>query len=235
MSFSVGGFSHWVVMVLTLTGALLMIRHRRAWPEGRTLDRWFALFLSLAWPGSVWQYWHFGTLTLNNVLPLHLCDIALFTSIYALLTRNQMAVELTWYFGLAGTSHGLLTPALHEEWPHPRFVTFFAQHAGVVVAALYLVLGHQQWPRPGSVRKAWLVAVGYCFVVGGVNVLLRTNYGFLCAKPPTASLMDHFGPWPWYNGVVLLLAGILFILLYQPVRWLRPAKKEDASMAGSAS
>lgn len=235
MSFSVGGFSHGVVMLLTVVVATVMIWWRRSRPEGRTLDLWFAVFLSLAWPGSILQYWHFGTLTLHNGLPLHLCDIALFTSIYALLTGSRTAVELTWYFGLAGTSHGLLTPALTQEWPHPRFITFFAQHAGVVVAALYLVVGRKQWPRPGSVCRAWLVAVGYCFVVGGINVLLRTNYGFLCAKPPTASLMDHFGPWPWYNGVVLLLAGVLFILLYQPVRWMQYGKKADASVAGTDS
>lgn len=43
------------------------------------------------------------------------------------------------------------------------------------------------------------------------------NYGFLCAKPGAASLMDALGPWPCCIGGVLV-AGVSFFLLKLPFR-----------------
>jgi hypothetical integral membrane protein (TIGR02206 family) len=223
MTFITGGVSHLVVLVLFLATAVVLIRWRRSVNPltGQRADWIFAALLAAVWPASLFQYWVNGNLTVQNALPLHLCDLALVTGLVALLTRHAITVELTYYFALAGTSHGLLTPALDMDWPHPRFITFFAHHAGVVLAALYLVLGMRLLPRPHSVRVALLGIISYALIVGGINAVLGTNYGFLCAKPPTASILDHLGPWPWYVLVLLGIAVSIFILLYQPVRWLR--------------
>ena len=35
-------------------------------------------------------------------------------------------------------------------------------------------------------------------VAAAANGLLDANYMFLCAPPPTGSVLDYLGPWPWY-------------------------------------
>ncbi len=223
MNFHAGGTSHWVVLFTCVVTGMLLIRWRRGAGErsGRRADLMFAVLLAGVWPVSLLQQVAHGTLNLHNALPLHLCDVALLTSLVALTTQRMRAVELSYYFALAGTSHGLLTPALDVDWPHPRFVTFFVHHGGVVLAALYLVLGVRLVPVRGSVLRALKGLALYAVVVGGLNWLLGTNYGFLCAKPPSASLLDHLGPWPWYLVVLLGVAGSVFVLLSLPLRWLR--------------
>lgn len=223
MNFSTGGTSHWIVLALLAVGGFALVRWRMATSHaaGRKADVSFAVLLALVWPASLAQYVAHGTLNLQNALPLHLCDLALVTGVLALLSQRMWAVEVTYYFALAGTSHGLLTPALDVDWPHPRFVTFFLHHGGVVLAAIYLVAGMKLLPRRNSVTTALVGILLYALVVGGLNWLLGTNYGFLCAKPPTASLLDHLGPWPWYNVILSGIAAFIFILLYQPVRWMR--------------
>jgi len=49
-----------------------------------------------------------------------------------------------------------------------------------------------------------------------VNYLLKANYNYLVARPDTASLLDHFGPWPWYIVVAYLLMFLLFFVALIP-------------------
>ncbi len=42
------------------------------------------------------------------------------------------------------------------------------------------------------------------------------RYFFICHKPPTASLLDLMGPWPWYLIPLSLVAVLMFLLFYSP-------------------
>jgi hypothetical integral membrane protein (TIGR02206 family) len=77
-------------------------------------------------------------LPLDNILPLHLCDIAAMTAGFALLTRHPALCALTYFWGLAATLQALLTPAIGLGFPSWPFITFFIQHFAIVAAALYL-------------------------------------------------------------------------------------------------
>jgi uncharacterized membrane protein YwaF len=41
---------------------------------------------------------------------------------------------------------------------------------------------------------------------------------YLRAKPPTASLFDLMGPWPWYLAVATAVGVVLFLVLDAPFR-----------------
>ena len=175
-----------------------------------------AALLVAQWPVSFWVNHQSGTLTPDNSFPCHFCDIAAMCGVVALLTHRQFFVELVYFWGLAGTFQGLITPALTINWPHPRFLLFFISHSGVVIAALYCVFGLRRTPRPSGKWMAWLMLLPYAAVVGTFDWLMNVNYGFLCRKPATASLYDLLGPWPWYLGGASLVGLVFFILLDIP-------------------
>lgn len=157
-----------------------------------------------------------GTFDRQSALPFHYCDVAAICGAVALLTRWPPVCEITYFFGMAGTLQALITPALETDFPHARYWLFFGEHGAVVIAALHVVLGLRQPPQPGGVRRAMLATLVYAAAAGSLDLLLAANYGFLCAKPPTASLLDSLGPWPWYLGALLFVALAFYLVLDLP-------------------
>lgn len=214
--------------------AILVWLTRHGWERSaRALEIALAVALLLCWPVNVLVAWQMGTLNATNSLPLQLCDLAAIIGGIALLKRGQEMCELLYFWGLAGTLQGLITPALGVSWPHPRFIMFFILHGTVVAAALQTVIGRGIIPKRGAVRRAMGWIVVYALVAGAVDFVLvhifhdNINYGFLCAKPPTASLLDALGDWPWYLLWLVGVAAVFFSLLNLPfvIRQRREGKK----------
>ena len=157
--------------------------------------------------------------SLENFLPLQLCDVATLTAGFALLTKRPLLCALTYFWGLAATMQALITPAITVGFPHMAFVMFFVQHFAIVAAAFYLPLVEGWRPRQ-PLWKAPLEIYGwsvlYLAFAMTVNKLLGTNFGFASRPPDNPSLIDHLGPWPWYLGWMLGIALVLYYLLALP-------------------
>jgi hypothetical integral membrane protein (TIGR02206 family) len=130
-------------------------------------------------------------------LPLHLCDLAWIAATWALWTHRQFPVALTFFWGLTLTIQGIITPALNEDLPHPRYFAFWALHLLIVWAAVYLVIGLGLVPRWRDYATAVATTLGWAVATYAFNVVVDTNYGYLLRKPGS-SILDFFGPWPWY-------------------------------------
>lgn len=155
-------------------------------------------------------------------LPLQLCDAAIFVAAAALWTRHPLLAEVTYFWGLAGTIQALLTPDLPQPFPSYPYFQYYLAHGGVVAAALVLVVGLRIRPRPWSVVKVAAITLGYVAFVGLVDAATGADYMYLRAKPPSPTLLDVLGPWPWYIGSAALIAVALFAVLDAPFRRLGP-------------
>jgi hypothetical integral membrane protein (TIGR02206 family) len=154
-------------------------------------------------------------------LPLHLCDAAIFLGVFALVTRHPGASELLYFWAFAGGTLALLTPEVWYAFPDWRFLIFFSMHGLTIVAAAVLTFGFGCRPRPGAAWRAFGWTAAYAALVAVLNLVLGANFLYLRAKPATATLLDHFGPWPWYIAVSAAIGLALFHLLARPFE--RPA------------
>ena len=202
---------------IAVTAAALVVAARRA--PGRWLKllaivlvidevSWWAYLLGGGVPGS----------RLAQSLPLQLCDVAIFIAAAALWTRNQLLVEVTYFWGLAGTLQALLTPDLPQHFPSYPYWQYYIAHGGVVAAALVLVVGMRLHPRRWAVARVAALTVAYAAFVFGVDEITLSDYMYLRAKPPAATLLDVLGPWPVYILFAALIALALFALLDAPFR-----------------
>ena len=150
-----------------------------------------------------------------------MCDAAIFVSAFALWTRQQLLVEVTYFWGLAGTIQAVITPDLPHHFPSFPFIQYYVAHGGVVTAALFLVVGLGQWPRARAV--IWVIGLTFAYAafVGFLDAVTGADYLYLRAKPASATLLDVMGPWPWYIGSAGLVGIALFLILDAPFRFLR--------------
>jgi len=151
-----------------------------------------------------------------QLLPLHLCSLAVFVTAWMLVSRNPRVFEIAYFWALAGTTQALATPDLRMGFPNPAYVLFFTGHGLVIVGVLYGILALGLRPTGLSVLRVALITLALAVAVFGVNLALGTNFMFLMAKPAGASLLDWFGPWPWYWLGLVGVAIVSFALLYAP-------------------
>ncbi len=218
-TFVLFGPAHVTVLILTVAIPVVLT----AWVKysrSATLDSRIALTLGtillLNEGFSFFWKWHLGIIGWHNGLPMHLCDWATFTTAITCLWRQRWSYELSYFWGLAGTLQAVITPDLRYGFPEPSFFIFFLSHSGLVATILYLTFAFPLRPTWASIPRAygWLLVYAAC--AGMVDWLLSVNYGYLRAKPAGASLLDYFGPWPWYIPVTTLLALAFFVIYYLP-------------------
>ena len=151
-----------------------------------------------------------GTWSPKSDLPFALCDAAVLVAAAACWWRKPRLVELTYFWGLAGTLQAVITPDLNAGFPRLVFFQYLGGHLGIVLAALYLVIGLRIAPRPGSVVTTFAITLAYTAFVGLVDALSGANYMFLRRPPGNWTLLKLLGPWPWY---IVSAAGVALVLL----------------------
>jgi hypothetical integral membrane protein (TIGR02206 family) len=159
-----------------------------------------------------------GGLRFPHGLPLDLCDVVLWVTVYALARPSAPARDVAWFLGIAGSGMAVLTPDLEGPLPSYPAVKFFVSHGGIVAAALFLAWSRAHRPGPRSWWRVFLWTNAYAALVGAFNAAFGTNYMYLCEKPASATLLDWLGPWPWYVLAAEPVALALLALLYLPFR-----------------
>lgn len=199
---------------------ILILFARRSEKSQRVTTAFLAFCNLISYPFALYA-WRDHPHSLDNDLPLHLCDFAAIVAGFALFTRKPILLTLTYFWGLAATTQALITPALEIGPPELPFIHFFFQHFVIVAAALYIPIvlkwrPEQPWWKTPLV--VLVISIGYQGFALLVNSILGTNFAFASRVPDNPSLIDHLGPWPIYLFSMQGLALIFFLILALPWR-----------------
>jgi hypothetical integral membrane protein (TIGR02206 family) len=114
-----------------------------------------------------------------EILPLHLCDLAVLLAVVALLTRNRTATEILYFWGLTGTLIATITPDVDRGFPDTRCLSFFALHGAVAIAAVVMVFGAGVRPGRNAVWRVFGITNGYAALVAVVDFAADKNFLYL--------------------------------------------------------
>lgn len=156
-----------------------------------------------------------GDFRLGTSLPLQICDLAWMLAAWALWTGRCRPAQVLLLWGVTLVPQAVLTPALVETFPDPRYLMFWSMHLLTIWSAVYLGATGQGRPTWAGLRTAVAATLLWVGVLMTFNALSGTNYGYLNGKPSGGSLLDLLGPWPTYVvaeiGVVLAVWGVITV------------------------
>jgi|TARA_B100001996_G_scaffold64076_2_gene46157 hypothetical integral membrane protein (TIGR02206 family) len=216
----IGTFAIWLI-VLFVGKTILNIKQQRA----------LVLFLIIV---SISQellddffQWNAGIWIIAEDLPLHMCGISLFTSIFALYKKNQTAFELSYFWGLSGAFQAIITPDPSRFVLDVSAFWNFLSHGIIILNVLWLIIIDNMRCRSGSYINTIIITNSCLFIISIVNTILGGNYWFICEKPGGESPFI-IGDWPLYL-IGFEISGILLLgLFYIPMIILR---NRDADFA----
>jgi len=224
------GYPVTVVLCLLLIAALVGLgralrrrgaeRRLRVGVCGATIAAWVVMNAWYLWPT------HYQPAV---SWPLHICDLAAIIGPVAVLTRQRLLRSILYFWGLALTTQGFITPILDAGPDEMVYWLFWANHTIVVGLAVYdIVVGGY---RPAlrdlanvvGVTAVWLVAVFW------INYFTGWNYGYVGRVDPDAqTIVQQLGDWPLRVLWMAMLALAAFLLVWLPWplarRWARRSR-----------
>lgn len=157
-----------------------------------------------------------GTYDYKKDLPIHLCRLLAMVSPLIYYKENRFWTGVFYYWIVVGTLNAILTPEVHFGFPHWGYFAYFIMHCFLVILAIYYVVVFKQRITIKDMWNAFWMSNLLLIISLPINWLLGSNYLYSTGKPEAASLLDYFGPWPWYLVTVQFIGLAFFFLAYLP-------------------
>ena len=193
-------------------------RATQADPDGdRTIRLW------LGWGALAWQlviniWWACCSgQSIEQGLPLHVCDVAAMAVGPALIWRPRILITLVYFWGLGLSTQGFLTPVLEQGIAHPAFWSFWVGHTLIVGGAIYFVVAQRYAPTLPDLARIIALGFPYLLAIAVFNHLVGTNYAYIGDTTPDApTILDRLGPYPQRAFLVTAMAHLILVAVYLP-------------------
>ena len=155
-----------------------------------------------------------GDWTVQDFLPLHLCNISYFICILVLLNKKKWMYEWTLLLALPSALNAIITPELiwgSSKW---HIFEYYFMHGSLILVPLYLMFVMNYKLRILSWWKTFLRAQIVVVIVFSLNLILGTNYMFLLSKPLVNNPLI-VGDWPFYILFVQLIGLLHIVVIYK--------------------
>lgn len=158
---------------------------------------------------------------ISTSLPLQLCSLSVFLSIYLMFSKSQWVYEILLCWS-AGAIHSFITPELTTGRSVFKLIDYTISHGGILVAGIYATTRLSYSPRAWSWLKILAITQLTLPTVGVLNFLIDSNYMYLRHRP-LANNPFLIGEWPYYLIGLQAAALLHFFLIIKLHQWL--AKK----------
>ena len=181
------------------------------------LARVIAIFLSVTVLGFSWIHSLNGLFNYRVDLPLSICNLFALLAPLLFWQPNFQRFEVIYFLVICGTFQAMLTPDLYAGFPSYGFFKYWIVHGGLVILVIHHLLAFNLVPRARGMLRTfgWLNA--YLAVLIPLNLGLGSNYFYLMDKPLNPSILDYFGPWPFYIVICEIVAMGFFAIAYVPI------------------
>ncbi len=228
-------FSHFMALGVSLLTILLLPWYSKNYlspKQQQNVGSFIGISITLSL--LIWNLLNYlsGTYSLQEDLPLQLCRFSNLTIFLVMVYRKQWWFELLYFWALGGMLQASITPDLQENYPHFLYFRYWVGHTGMILAIVYACVVYGMRPQVKHIWKAMVGINVFLVVAAIVNYMLDANYFWICGKPPSASILDYLGPWPYYVFFAEFVALANFVAAYIPWWIMDALNKKTADVQG---
>ena len=168
-----------------------------------------------------------GKFNYQTDIPLDICNMMGLVLPFVMWTPNKRFFPYLYFWILTGTIQAVLSPHLFNGFPNFIFIKYWVVHGGLIIYILFIAAA---WDFQLKWRHLWKAFWGlqvYVLFIYVTNKIIGANYVYVIEKPPTASILDYFGAWPFYILVCEVIYLLLSVFVFLP--YLQSVKEESAS------
>jgi len=203
----------WVAPTIGAVVVLLMVG-ARANEKQKLYIRYTVAGILLLSALLIHPYLYFtGRWSVQTSLPLHMCTLAQWLAIFALIRPRQWLFDILVFWGIAGGLNALLTPQPLHGGEIPVFLEYFIEHGGIVFVPLFLILAYHMKPSKNSWIRVFLITQLALVVMAAFNYYTESNY-FFTAQKPIAESPFILGEWPYYIFGFQIIGLMQFYIIY---------------------
>ena len=223
-----------IIALVTLWGRRLPLEQARRFGRGLGV-----LLLVYYFVESVVRVWVLDA-SPALIWPFEICSALFFIGAAALWWGHRQGFAIVSLWTFACTFHALLTPTPGQGYPSLEYFRYFAAHGLLMLIAVYVLVALEQQPTFREALGAMLALQLWELIVGVIDYFSGQNFLYLRHPPPSPTLIDALGPWPYYLGSLELIGVASFALWYGIFRLLLrgpfvrpPAASPGVSAAGT--
>jgi hypothetical integral membrane protein (TIGR02206 family) len=157
-----------------------------------------AMWLDVPWRGN---------------LPLHLCDIAVFSLLIVLAAPRAKLIDFNFFIGFPGAWLANLLPSIGENGEVLRYVAegrFYLTHACISGVAAYFTIGLGHRCSFKSFLWTYVATMAYAGIAYVINTFLDTNYFFINQPPGFPHWIAEL---PYWLYVTMFVAFYFVVML----------------------
>ena len=211
--------SHWWTLAVFVGLLALVIKLGQKLSGGQNLwlGRGIAVFLTITVLIFSWIHSYNGLFNHKVDLPLSICNLFALLAPLLFWHPNFRRFEIIYFLVLCGTFQAMLTPDLYAGVPIYGFFKDWILHVGLVILVIHHLLAFKLIPEAKSMLRTFGCLNIYLLALIPINLGLDANYLYMMSKPINPSILDYFGPWPFYILVCEVLAIGFFAVAYVPI------------------
>ncbi|MFD1738027.1 TIGR02206 family membrane protein [Bacillus salitolerans] len=226
-TFELFSIQHIAVLVMFVAVSIFLIVCRMKLKPHQSIIKWtlFTLLVLSEISAQLWviatDQWEIGS------LPLHLCSISTFISIYLFLKPSKKAFYLLFFTGTFPPILSMVTPELFYQFPHYRFLKYFLHHSAITWSVLYfIVFEGYRVPRKAIWTGLFLLNI-IAIPIFILNILLDTNFFYLATPTESTTILSFFGTGIMYYVNLEIAALIVFFITYLPMGMLLKRERRN--------
>lgn len=216
--FSLYGRQHIIAIFLTIAltiGLPVFAKRKLSGHQQLWIARIMAILIS-AWVilySLILAY--LGKFNYQTDLPLDICNLMGLLLPFLMWTPNHRIFPFLYFYTMAGTTQAVFTPHLFNGFPNFIFIKYWIVHSGLIIYTIFIAVVWDFSIRKKDLWRSFGVLQVYILMVYFLNRLIGANYVYVVGKPPTASVLDYFGPWPVYilvcEGIMLFISFMVYL------------------------